>query len=122
MENIVKKRATNWSQDEILVMLDGVVDNVQDVYEKFGSKVTASTRQDAWCQITNSVNAVGHATRTQQQVEKKWSETKSVSTQKLAEHQKKPFKTGNVGIKIRFLSIYQLLYLLIALKYTSKID
>jgi hypothetical protein len=99
MANINKKRAVNWSYDEVLVMLDGVEENIENVYkQKFGVKVTASTRQEAWAQITNAVNAVGHAMRTQQQVEKKWSEVKSSSTQKLSEHKRETFKTGDNAI------------------------
>ncbi|XP_046573570.1 uncharacterized protein LOC124281673 [Haliotis rubra] len=71
-----RKRQPNWTKDECLLLADLVKASKQTIEGKFSQGVTATSRQETWQKITDTINSIGQQ-RSRDEVIKKWKNLKS---------------------------------------------
>lgn len=90
-------RRPNFSDDELLVLIDEVGKRKRVVLEKkfdSGELVSAKTIDNAWVTITQEVNSVSRLKRTTADIRKKFRDMRSHVKSKKANNTKETQKTG----------------------------
>jgi len=89
-----RNRRNNFSNGEILALVEGIRENKEMLFGKFDSNITNATKECIWLQILTAVNAVGGEERTVPQLKRKYSDFKSVVKSKRAKELKYLKGTG----------------------------
>ena len=89
-----RKRKPNFSVNEIAVLTENVIPNMGILQSKFSNNVTNRKKNETWEEITRAVNAVGHASRSTQEVRDKWKNLQSVAKKEFSEFRRETKKTG----------------------------
>ena len=72
-----RKRKVNFSNREIVMLLEGISAEKFVIMSKFQSTITMKKKKEAWKRIMDSINASGVAVRTIDEISKKWKSLKS---------------------------------------------
>ena len=90
-----KRRRPNFTEDELVVMIEEVRQRRVLLLGSFdGDKVTAKKKAHAWEQVTRAINAVSRVQRDATEVRKKFTDYRSYVKKKAAKRIKEQKKTG----------------------------
>ncbi|KAK0150777.1 hypothetical protein N1851_008120 [Merluccius polli] len=85
-EKAKRKRKPNWSQDQLLLLAQFVLERRGIIKGKFGSGVTSKKKREAWEDITFNINASFPAVcRSTDDCEKRWYALQSQSRSEIAD-------------------------------------
>ena len=89
-----KSRKANFSASELAVLTEEVEANIFVLKSKFTDSVTNVRKNKIWADIAASVNAVGVAHRTTQEVRDKWKNLTSAAKREFSDFGKETRRTG----------------------------
>ena len=99
-------RKPNWSQDQLLLLAQLVLEFRHTIKGKFGSGVTSKAKRDAWESISFNINAAFPAvSRSANDCEKGWYSLQSHSRAEIAAYKQAIKKTGQ-----NYLLFYNAIY------------
>ena len=88
-------RKPNWSQDQLLLLAQLVLERRHKIKSKFGSGVTSKAKRDAWESISFIINAAFPAvSRSADDCEKQWYSLQSYLGAEIAAYKRAIQKTG----------------------------
>ena len=93
----MKKRRPNFTKEEILAIVYGVIERKNLILGKFDTNVTAKVKAIQWQAITDSVNIVSPVRRNFEEVRKKFKDIRTHVKKKAAEDRR---HTGGTGESI----------------------
>ncbi|XP_062242510.1 uncharacterized protein zgc:113149 [Platichthys flesus] len=73
-----------FSFNEVRVLLEAVKRNRYIILRKFNQGVSAETKKQTWCEITNQINGLGENHREVRQIMKKWADLKCDGKRRIA--------------------------------------
>lgn len=89
------RRKRNWTEEECLVLAEGIGDRKRIIKGKFGPGNTSDMKKQAWAEIANAVNAASsHGCRTPDDCERKWYAIQSKGRELVAKDNKYSAGTG----------------------------
>lgn len=88
-----RSRRANFSDEEMMAMIQGWQDREAVLRERFSQNVTAKRKQQAWDDVTAEVNAVSRVQRDREEV-KKFADLKSLVKKKLSHIRQQEQMTG----------------------------
>ena len=94
VEARTRKRKPNFSQNEIAVLTEKVLENIDTLQAKLTNIVTNKKKKFQWDEIANAVNVVGHAMRSTQEVREKWKNLQSTAKKEFQQFRREKGKTG----------------------------
>ena len=97
-----RKRKPNWSQDQLLLLAQLVLERRGVIKGKFGSGVTSRKKREAWEEIKFHINASFPAgwCRSTDDCEKRWYALQSQSRYEIADYKRAVVATGKSIINI----------------------
>lgn len=95
-----RKRKPNWSQEEMLLLVNSISDRRLVVNGRFKPTLTHKDKKEAWMEITKNINGMNPLTtpRTVEEVETKWFSVLSKSRKKIAAIRNEYNQTGKVNL------------------------
>ena len=81
-------RKANFSQNEIISLLQAVYDNKDTLLCQFSNEKTRKTKNDVWESIASTVSSVGVAFRSVTECRDKWKAMKSETLKRIADGKK----------------------------------
>ncbi|CAC5399438.1 unnamed protein product [Mytilus coruscus] len=93
-KKLPRLRKTNFSQLEENILQTEVEKNYATIREKHSTSTTNQEKNKIWTNITNKINALGVANRTQKEVRDKWRNLTTKAKSAFTEHRREINKTG----------------------------
>ena len=103
-----RKRKANWSQDQLLLLAQFVLERRGVIKGRFGAGVTSKKKREAWEEICVNINASFPAVavcRSTDDCEKRWYALQSQCRFEIAEHKRAVAATGKSIINIACLHL-----------------
>uniref|UniRef100_UPI00358F6BEC myb/SANT-like DNA-binding domain-containing protein 4 n=1 Tax=Myxine glutinosa TaxID=7769 RepID=UPI00358F6BEC len=88
------KRSTNWLREETEALVEAFMKRKSVLKGKITPSNTPEEKARAWKDLTESVNAVGHAGRTVSEVKKRWDNVSTPARRKIVQWMKQSCQTG----------------------------
>ncbi|KAK4317652.1 hypothetical protein Pmani_011274 [Petrolisthes manimaculis] len=95
-----RSRRANFSDEEIMAMIQGWQDRRAVLHERFCWNITAERKEQAWEEVTTEVNTVSPVLRVTEEVKKKFTDFKSIVENKISNIKQKHKKRGKGMIKL----------------------
>lgn len=105
-----KRRAANFTDEQLMVLIQEVADRKTVILGPLTSVVTNRTKDMAWRAVTEAVNAFSRVPREVAEIKKKWFSFKSEVKGKAARARSARIKTGKSSLLSLILFIYKVLY------------
>lgn len=99
-----KTRKVNFSERELLSLLEAVSERFGIISSKFSDCVTNGEKDKAWRGVVTAVNSVGKTERTVSEIKKKWEDMKSRTKKRANEVKKDRNGTGGGEPQVKLLS------------------
>ncbi|CAL8259532.1 unnamed protein product [Arctogadus glacialis] len=94
-EQVKRKRKANWSQDQLLLLAQFVLERRGVIKGRFGAGVTSKKKREAWEEISVNINASFPAVcRSTDDCEKRWYALQSQCRFEIADHKRAVAATG----------------------------
>ncbi|XP_047468591.1 nuclear apoptosis-inducing factor 1-like isoform X2 [Penaeus chinensis] len=89
-----KKRRPNFSDEEMLALIEGVATKKNVVLGKLDNRITAQVKSNAWDSVTKEVNLVARVPRNVNEVRRKFTDLRAAVKKKAAQEKKHMGGTG----------------------------
>ena len=100
-EKVKRKRKANWSQDQLLLLAQFVLERRGVIKGRFGAGVTSKKKREAWEEICVKINASFPAVRrSTDDCEKRWYALQSQCRVEIADYKRAVAATGKSIINI----------------------
>jgi hypothetical protein len=105
-EKVKRKRKANWSQDQLLLLSQFVLERRVVIKGRFGAGVTSKKKREAWEEICVNINASFPAVcRSTNDCEKRWYALQSQCMFEIADYKRAVAATGKSIINIACLHL-----------------